>query len=126
MSHSRLIDASSFTADQATRQDSGLTEAGLPPSGQTEVVPAVEHAALPTSWWILLRIGLGVSATAALMLALGVRLIVGSILLFWAVLCATGLVLWLRKSRNAEPTPPLAAEITVMAVPRIAGLHIAR
>ena len=126
MSHSRLIDAGFFTADQATPYGSDPAGAGFPLSGQTEVVPAVEHAALPTSWWMVLRIGLSVSATAALMGALGAKLILGTMLLFWAVLCATGLVLWLRKSRNSEPTPPLAAEITVMAVPRIAGLHIAR
>ena len=89
-------------------------------------MPGAEDAALPTSWWMVLRIGLSVSATAALMWALGVRLILGSMLLFWAVLCTTGLVLWLRKTRIVEPTLPLAAEITTIAVPRIAGLHTAR
>lgn len=126
MSPSRLIDAGSFTADQATRHGSDPAGAGFPLSGQNEVVPAVEHAALPRSWWMVLRIGLSVSATAALMWALGVKLVLGSMLLFWAALCAAGLVVWLRKSRNTEPTPPLPAEITVMAVPRIAGLHIVR
>jgi hypothetical protein len=71
-------------------------------SWPVDVVRATEELGLPTSWSVLLRIGVSVSATAALIWTIGPRLILGCVLLFWAVLCAVGFVLWWRKTRNIE------------------------
>jgi len=74
-------------------------------SGPAEVVRATEELARPRPWAALLRIGLSVSATAALMWTVGLTLILGCVLLFWAVLCALGAVLWWRETRNIEAAP---------------------
>jgi hypothetical protein len=78
------------------------TLAANPLSGPVDVVRATEELALPTSWSVLLRIGISVLATAALIWTIGPTLILGCVLLFWAVLCAVGFVLWWRKTRNVE------------------------
>ncbi len=106
--------ARSFPAPEAARGSNDVALAKLPLSEPAEAVLAIEDAAVSTSWSMALKMALSVSATAALMWTLGLTLILGSLLLFWAALCGFGLILWWRKARPVE------------ASPRTARLHLAQ